>query len=81
MTKLRFKLKYHELKRVNFFYETKVAETFSNFFKIAINRLGIYKDDAKFNDEPQSTNPVEITIQKFDNHPNVKLKIMLLEVI
>ena len=32
------------------------------------------RDDAKFNDEPViSTNPVDIAIQKFDNHPSANL--------
>ena len=54
--------------------ETKVAEMFSNIFENAVNELGINKNDAKFNDEPAvSANPVDIAIQKFDNHPSVKL--------
>ena len=54
--------------------ETKVAETFCNIFENAVNKLGINKNDAKFNDEPAvSANPVDIAIQKFDNHPSAKL--------
>ena len=57
-----------------FLNETKVAEAFSNISENAVNKLGINKDDANFNDEPVlSTNPVDIAIQKFDNHPHVKL--------
>ena len=72
--KVKVQTKTSLVEKGKLFYEIKVAETFSDFFEIAVNRLGIYKDDAKSNDEPQSTNPVETTIQKFDNHPNVKLK-------
>ena len=44
---------------------TKTAETLSNFFETAVNKLGISENDAKFN-------PADIAIQKFYNHPNVK---------
>ena len=54
--------------------ETKVAETLSNFFENAVNKLGINKDDAKFNDDPAlSNNPVDIAIENFANHSSVKL--------
>ena len=40
----------------------------------AVKKIGINKGDAKFNDEPVlSVIPVDIAIQKFDNHPSVKL--------
>ena len=53
--------------------ETKAAETFNNFFENVVDKLGINRDDVKFNDETVlSTNPVDIAIQKF-NPPSVKL--------
>ena len=54
--------------------ERNVAETFSNSFENHVYKLGISRDDAKFNDEPVlSTNPLDIAIQKFNNHSGVKL--------
>ena len=52
--------------------ETKVTETFSNFFENAAYKLAI--DEIKLSDEQVlSTNPIDAAIQKFDNHPSVKL--------
>ena len=55
--------------------KTKIAETFSDFFKNAVNHLTIIRDGAKFNDQPVlSNNPTDdVPIQKFIYHVRVKL--------
>ena len=54
--------------------ETEVTETFNKFFKNALTKIDVNRDDAKFNDETVlSTNPAKVATQKFDNHPSVKL--------
>ena len=54
--------------------KAKIAETFNDFLKNAVNKPGINRDDDKFSDGPVlSTNPFDTAIQKFDNHPSVKL--------
>ena len=52
--------------------ESKVANSFSNFFENAIRSLGI-----KANEHSQENydlkNPVEIAIKKFEQHPSINL--------
>ena len=44
--------------------ETEVTETFSKFFKNAITKIDVNRDDAKFNDETVlSTNPAKVAIR------------------
>ena len=51
--------------------KAKIAETFNDFLKNAVNKPGINRDDDKFSDGPVlSTNPFDTAIQKFDNHPS-----------
>ena len=54
--------------------EKKITETLSNFFKNTVDQLGINRDEAKFDDKPVlSKKPTDIVIEKFKNHPSVKL--------
>ena len=52
--------------------ELKVAKSFSSFFEDAVNSLGIKKDDQGNNNFGLS-NPVEIAINNFEQHPSIKL--------
>ena len=54
--------------------EKKFAETFCKFFENAVTKLGINRDDDKFNGEPKlSTDSVDMTTQKCGNLSSVKL--------
>ena len=52
--------------------ESKVANSFSNFFKNAIHSLGI-KPNEHSNENYGLKNPVEIAIKKFEQHPSINL--------
>ena len=52
--------------------ESKVANSFSNFFENAIHSLGI-KTSKYSNNNYGLKNPVEITINKYEQHPSVNL--------
>ena len=52
--------------------ESKVANSFSNFFENAIHSLGI-KTNEYSNDNYGLKNPVEIAIKKYEQHPSVNL--------
>ena len=53
-------------------HQSKVSNSFSNFFENAIRSLGI-----KANEHSQENydlkNPVEIAIKKFEQHPSINL--------
>jgi len=51
--------------------EPKIASMFSNFFENAVSSLGIKKDEC--NECFGLSNPVEIAIKKFEQHPSIKL--------
>ena len=54
--------------------EKKITETLSNFFKNTVDQRGINRDEAKFDDKPVlSKKPIDVVIEKFKNHPSVKL--------
>ena len=54
--------------------EKKFAETFCKFFENAVTKLGINRDDDKFNGEPKlSTDLVDITTRKCGNLSGAKL--------
>ena len=52
--------------------ESKVANSFSNFFENAIHSLGI-KTNKYSNDNYGLQNPVEIAIKKYEQHPSINL--------
>ena len=52
--------------------ESKVTNSFSNFFENAIHSLGI-KINEYSNDNYGLKIPVEITIKKFEQHPSINL--------
>ena len=52
--------------------ESKVANSFSNFFENAIHSLGI-KRNKYSNDNFGLKNPVEIAIKKHEQHPSINL--------
>ena len=52
--------------------ELKVAKSFSSFFEDAVNSLGIKKDEQR-NKNFGLSNPVEIAINNFEQHPSIKL--------
>ena len=52
--------------------ESKVTNSFSNFFENAIDSLGI-KTNEYSNDNYRLKNPVEITIKKYKQHPIINL--------
>ena len=52
--------------------ESKVANSFSNFFENAIYSLGI-KTNEYSNEKHGLKNPVEIVIKKFELHPSMNL--------
>ena len=52
--------------------ESKVANSFSNFFENTIHLLGIKANE--FSNENYSLkNPVEIAIKKYEQHPSINL--------
>ena len=52
--------------------ESKVADSFSNFFENALHSLGI-KTNEYSNDNYGLENPVEIAIKKYDQHLSINL--------
>ena len=52
--------------------ESKVANSFSNFFENAVHSLGI-KTNESTNDKYDLKNPVEIAIKKYEQHPSINL--------
>ena len=52
--------------------ESKVTNSFSNFFENAIHSLGI-KTNKYSNDNYGLQNPVEIAIKKYEQHPSINL--------
>ena len=52
--------------------ESKVADSFSNFFENALHSLGI-KINEYSNDNYGLENPVEIAIKKYDQHLSINL--------
>ena len=52
--------------------ESKVANSFSNFFENAIHSLGI-KTNEYSNNNYGLKNPVEISIKKSEQHPSINL--------
>ena len=52
--------------------ESKVANSFSNFFENAIHSLGI-KANEYSRENYDWKNPVEITIKKYEQNPNINL--------
>ena len=54
--------------------EKKITETLTNFLKNTVDQLGINGDEAKFDDKPAlSQKTIDVVIEKFKNHPSVKL--------
>ena len=52
--------------------ESKIANSFINFFENAIRSLGI-KANEHFQENHDLKNPVEIAIKKFEQHPSINL--------
>ena len=52
--------------------ESKVANSFSNFFENAVHSLDI-KTNESTNDKYGLKNPVEIAIKKYQQHPSINL--------
>ena len=52
--------------------ESKVANSFSNFFEIAIHSLGIKKRKYS-NNKNGLKNPVETAIKKFERHQSINV--------
>ena len=52
--------------------ESKVVNSFSNFFGNAVHSLGI-KTKESTNDNYGLKNPVEIAIKKYEQHPSINL--------
>ena len=52
--------------------ESKVADSFSNFFENAIHSLGI-KTNEYSNNNYGLKKPVENAIKKYEQHPNIKM--------
>ena len=52
--------------------ESKVADPSSNFFENAFNPLGI-KTNEYSNDNDSLKSPLEIAIQKYEQHPSINL--------
>ena len=52
--------------------ESKIANSFINFFENAIRSLGI-KANEHFQENYDLKNPVEIAIKKFEQHPSINL--------
>ena len=52
--------------------ESKVADSFSNFFENALHSLGI-KTNEYSNDNYGLENPVEIAIKKYEQHLSINL--------
>ena len=53
------------------FNDDKVAEEFSTFFENAVKSLNIKPRNLSLEDTTNLSNPVEIAIKKFQNHPSV----------
>ena len=51
----------------------KVAEESSIFFENAVKSLNIKPRNLSFEDTTNLSNPVEIAIKKFQNHPSVQV--------
>ena len=56
--------------------ESKVANSFNNFFENAVHSLGI-KTNEYSNDNYGLKNPVETAIKKYEQHPSILLKKIL----
>ena len=52
--------------------ESKVADSFSNFFENAVHSLG-FKTEESSNDNYGLKNPVEIAIKGYEQHPSINL--------
>ena len=53
--------------------DDKVAEEFSTFFENAVKSLNIKPRNLSLEDTTNLSNPVEIAIKKFQNHPSVQV--------
>ena len=49
-----------------------MSEEFSTFFEDAVRSLNVEPDEYYLSDTENLSNPVEIAIRKFENHPNVQ---------
>ena len=49
-----------------------LSEEFSTFFEDAVRSLNVEPDEYYLSDMKNLSNPVEIAIKKFENHPNVQ---------
>ena len=49
-----------------------VPEEFSTFFEDAVRSLNVEPDEYYLSDTRNLSNPVEIAIKKFENHPSVQ---------
>ena len=49
-----------------------LSEEFSTFFKDAVRSLSVKPDEYYLNDTEILSDPVEIAIRKFGNHPGVQ---------
>ena len=57
--------------------DDKVAEEFSTFFENAVKSLNIKPRNLSLEDATNLSNPVEIAIKKFQNHPSVQILIAI----
>ena len=57
--------------------DDKVAEEFSTFFENAVKSLNIKPRNLSLEDTTNLSNPVEIAIKKFQNHPSVPILIAI----
>ena len=53
--------------------DDKVAEEFSTFFENAVKSLNIKPRNLSLEDTINLSNPVEIAIKKFQNHPSAQV--------
>ena len=49
-----------------------MSEKFSTFFEDAVRSLNVEPDEYYLSDTENWSNPVEIAIRKFENHPSVQ---------
>ena len=49
-----------------------MSEEFSTFFEDAVRSLNVKPDEYYLSDTENLSDPVEIAIRKFENHPNVQ---------
>ena len=53
--------------------DDKVAEEFSTFFENVVKSLNIKPRNLSLGNTTNVSNPVEIAIKKFENHPSVQV--------